>query len=101
MHIGDSVAEGDTLMRRSDEKVSYMFHGGKLIAPDPKGNLLIERVSEAVALHVGDLLYEDDIVMTKKESSVGILFEDDSLLSFRITSYNVCYTKLLRFLPFR
>ncbi len=81
MRIGDTVDEGDTLMRRSSDKVSYMFHHGKLIAPDPKGELLIERVSKPLPLHVGDALYEDDVVITKKESSVGILFEDDALLS--------------------
>jgi hypothetical protein len=81
LNIGDSVGPDDVLISHEPEKVDYMISKGKLIGPDPKGSLMIKRAARNVLLKVGDKLYENDIITTKKASSMGILFKDDSVLS--------------------
>lgn len=81
LHIGESVGPDDILISYEPSKVDYMISKGKLIGPDPKGSLMIKRAAHNVLLKAGDKLYENDIITTKKESSMGILFRDDSVLS--------------------
>ena len=46
-----------------------------------KGEVLVKRNKKIITLKVGSKLYESDLVITKKSSSVGITFEDGTRIS--------------------
>lgn len=46
-----------------------------------KGDVVAIRNGKETPLHIGDKLYQRDIIRTGANSSVGIIFEDNSILS--------------------
>ena len=46
-----------------------------------KGKVVVQRDNKTVILKVGSKLYESDLVMTKKSSSIGIMFSDGTRIS--------------------
>ncbi len=54
-----------------------------------KGDVQLKRNYQLSPLHVGDTLHEDDIIITGKNSSVGIIFKDGTRLSLGAKSYIV------------
>lgn len=46
-----------------------------------KGDVIAIRSGKEIPIHVGDRLYQKDIVRTGADSSVGIIFEDNTVLS--------------------
>jgi hypothetical protein len=46
-----------------------------------KGDVVIIHSGEEIAINAGDRLYQNDIIRTGANSSVGIIFEDDTILS--------------------
>lgn len=46
-----------------------------------KGKVVVKRDKKIVTLKVGSKLYELDLIMTKKRSSVGIMFSDGTRIS--------------------
>jgi hypothetical protein len=46
-----------------------------------KGDVIVIRGNEKIALHTGDRLYQNDLIRTGADSSVGIIFEDNTILS--------------------
>lgn len=46
-----------------------------------KGKVVAKRENNIVALKVGSKLYESDLIMTKKNSSIGIMFNDGTRIS--------------------
>ena len=46
-----------------------------------KGKVLVKREKSIVVLKVGSKLYESDLIMTKKNSSIGIMFMDGTRIS--------------------
>jgi hypothetical protein len=45
------------------------------------GNVVIIRGGEQIAMNTGDRLYQNDMIRTGADSSVGIIFEDNTILS--------------------
>ena len=43
--------------------------------------LLSSAAAKEIAIHTGDRLYQNDIIRTGANSSVGIIFEDNTILS--------------------
>ena len=46
-----------------------------------KGEVTVVRNAAPTPVHIGDLLYPEDILQTGTNSSTGIIFEDNTLLS--------------------
>ena len=46
-----------------------------------KGKVFVKRDKKNILLKKGSKLYESDLVMTKKNSSIGIMFEDGTRVS--------------------
>jgi hypothetical protein len=46
-----------------------------------KGDVGVIRSGAEIAIHIGDPLYQKDIIRTGDDSSVGIIFEDNTILS--------------------
>ena len=46
-----------------------------------KGNVVVIRTDQEIAINTGDSLYQNDLIRTKTDSSVGIILEDNTILS--------------------
>jgi hypothetical protein len=46
-----------------------------------KGDVVVIRGGKEIAVNSGDRLYQNDIIRTGADSSVGIIFEDNTILS--------------------
>jgi len=46
-----------------------------------KGEVVVKRDKKIVTLKIGSKLYESDLIMSKKNSSIGIMFNDGSRIS--------------------
>ncbi len=46
-----------------------------------KGDVVAIRSGKEIPIHIGDKLYQKDIIRTGADSSVGIIFEDNTILS--------------------
>ena len=46
-----------------------------------KGEVVVKRDKKIVTLKIGSKLYESDLIMSKKNSSIGIMFNDGTRIS--------------------
>jgi len=46
-----------------------------------KGHVVVIRDGKEIPIHIGDRLYQNDIIRTGADSSAGIIFKDNSILS--------------------
>lgn len=46
-----------------------------------KGDVVVIRSGEEILIQIGDRLYQNDVIRTGADSSVGIIFEDNTILS--------------------
>ncbi|MBF0302050.1 MAG: FecR domain-containing protein [Desulfamplus sp.] len=46
-----------------------------------KGEVVVSRSGQEIPLSIGDKLYQNDIIKTGQNSSVGVIFEDNTVLS--------------------
>lgn len=46
-----------------------------------KGDLVVIHSGEEIALSINDPIYQNDIIRTGEDSSIGIIFEDNTILS--------------------
>lgn len=46
-----------------------------------KGHVVVIRHGKELSLHIGDQLYQNDVIQTGGDSFVGIIFEDNTVLS--------------------
>jgi hypothetical protein len=46
-----------------------------------KGEVVVIRSGEKIPLNIGDQLYQNDLIRTGADSSVGIIFEDNTILA--------------------
>jgi len=46
-----------------------------------KGEIAVIRSGNKIVVNIGDALYQNDIIQTGADSSVGIIFEDNTILS--------------------
>lgn len=51
------------------------------IVKNIRGSAFIERSYETIPVKVGERLFEKDIIVTKKDGSMGLILRDNSLLS--------------------
>jgi hypothetical protein len=59
------------------------------IVKTTQGKVTIKRGYKILPVKVGDLLNEDDVIITDKSSSIGIVFKDGTRLSLGSKSYIV------------
>ncbi len=58
-----------------------------------KGDVIIKRNKQDISLNVGSKLKNNDVLITKKDSSIGVIFEDGTVLTlgensiFKINNY--------------
>ena len=51
------------------------------IVKNIRGSAFIERNTKRISVKVGERLFEKDVIVTNKESSLGLILRDNSLLS--------------------
>jgi len=61
--------------------VSFLFSGDIAIVKKITGKVFAKRAEKNVRLNIGNKLQKGDIIITKKDSSIGVIFHDGTLLS--------------------
>ncbi len=61
--------------------VSFLLAGNIAIVKNTTGKVYAKRAKENIELNVGNQLQNGDILITKKDSSIGVIFHDGTLLS--------------------
>ncbi len=84
--IGEHVDSDDVLISRDVNKTRYMFNKGVLIAPNPKGALLIQRRNAPHKLDINASLSAGDLLWTGDVSEVIIVFHEGSKLMLNAKS---------------
>lgn len=59
----------------------YVVSGGVAEIKSLKGKVFAKRDKKNILLKIGSKLYKNDLIMTKKRSSVGIMFMDGTQIS--------------------
>ncbi len=60
---------------------SVLFASGIAIVKKVSGDTYIKRMDKNIKVKTGDQLQKNDIIITKKNSSIGVIFHDGTLLS--------------------
>lgn len=80
VHLGDRIAREDVLISRDADKVQYMYSHDRLVAPNPKGALLVRQRLSPTPLHVKQAVYGGDKISTDHNGTLRIDFVDGSAL---------------------